>query len=229
VETLRSSRFRRLAFLALRDPLVLLTAAASVVGSPSAANTITFETAALGTGFTGPITEDGFTYSSSSGALLINAFGNPAHDAEGNALSGGGVLKIVSASNDDFNFGALDFSAFDLSGTGSQTLKVEGFFDGSSVGVDQYTLANTSVFNPRYDNWTSEAASVLAGKSLSELDITLNASISGSGSLFNESVDNVALTPVPAAVPEASSLALLGVAVAAMCFGRVRRRRRSPA
>ena len=229
MEPLRSRRFRRLASLALRDPLVVLTVAASIVGSPAAANTITFETAALGASFTGQISEDGFTYSNSSGALFINAFGNPGRDAEGNAVSGGGMLKIVSASNGYFNFSALDFSAFDLSGTGSQTLRVEGFLGGSSVGIDQYTLANTKVFNPRYDNWTSEAASVLAGKSLSELDITLNASISGSAALFNESVDNVVLTPVPAAVPEVSSLALLGVAVAAMCFGQARRRRRSPA
>ena len=50
-------------------------------------------------------------------------------------------------------------------------------------------------------DWTTEAASVLAGKSLSELDITLNASIAGSGLLFNESVDNVVLTPELAAVP----------------------------
>jgi hypothetical protein len=228
VDLLRSSHFRKLASLALRNALVVL-AAASVVGSPSAASTITFETAAPGASFAGPITEAEFTYSGSSGALLINAFGNPGRDAEGNAASGGGVLKIVSSSNGDFNFSALDFSAFDLSGTGSQPLKVEGFLNGSSVGVDQYTLANTKVFNPRYDNWTSEAASVLVGKSLSELDITLNASISGSGSLFNESIDNLVLTPVPAAVPEASSLALLGVAVAAMCFGLVRRRRPSPA
>jgi hypothetical protein len=70
------------------------------------------------------------------------------------------------------------------SATGSQTLKVEGFLGGSSVGFDQYTLANTKVFNPKYDNWTTEAASLLAGKSISELDITLSASVAGSGTLF---------------------------------------------
>ncbi len=36
-------------------------------------------------------------------------------------------LKIVPAAGGDFNFNALDFSAFDFSSTGSQTLEVEGF------------------------------------------------------------------------------------------------------
>jgi hypothetical protein len=144
--------------------------------------------------------------------------GNPGKDAEG-TISGGGVLKIVSASGGDFDFNALDFVAFNILGTGLQTLRVEGFLGGLSVGVDQYTLTSTKVFNPKYDNWTTEAASVLAGKSLSELDITLDASASGSGSLFNESIDNVVMTPdQPAVVPEPSSLALLGAAAAAAKF-----------
>jgi hypothetical protein len=174
------------------------------------------------------VTENGFTYSNLTGALLINPLlvGNPGKDAEG-TISGGGVLKIVSATGGNFNFNALDFSAFDFSGTGSQILKVEGLLGGSSVGVDQYTLPNTNVFNPKYDNWSIETASVLAGKSISELDITLNASIAGSGSLFNESIDNLVLTPLQVAVPEPSSLALLGLAVLGASSIRLRRRRRA--
>jgi hypothetical protein len=54
----------------------------------------------------------------------------------------------------------------------------------------------------------------LAGKSISELDITLNASVANSGSLFSENIDNVVLTPEQAAaIPEPSSLTLLGIAV----------------
>jgi hypothetical protein len=163
-----------------------------------------------------------------SGALLINPLlvGNPGKDAEG-TISGGGVLKIVSTTGGDFNFNALDFSAFDILGTGSQTLKIEGFLGGSSVGVDQYTLANTKIFNPKYDNWTTEIASILAGTSLSELDITLNASTAGSGALFNESIDNVVLTPEATAVPEPSSLTLLGVGAAGASYICLRQRRRS--
>ena len=204
-----------------------MTAVASALASsPALANTITFETATLGAGFTGPVTEDGFTYSTLSGRLFINQFGNPGRDAKGNQSLGGGVLKIVSATGGDFNFNALDFAAFDLLGTGGRLFfTVEGFVGGSSVGVDEYTLTNTAIFSPRYANWTTEAASVLAGKTISELRIPLIASNAGTGFTFGENVDNVVLTPVLAQIPEPASLALLGVAVVGAGFIRLRRSR----
>ena len=218
-----SNCFRVLTRSAQRVTAVAAMLVASALALPALANTITFDTANLGV-FTGSVTEDGFTYSKLSGGLLVDQFGNPGRDLEGLSTVGGGVVKIVSATGGDFNFNALDFSAFDLSGTGSQTLKVEGFLGGSSVGADQYTLANTKVFDPKYDNWTTEAASVLAGKSISELDITLSASIAGTGSLFNENIDNLVLTPDLAAIPEPASLTILTVAALGASF--IRRRRR---
>jgi hypothetical protein len=224
VKVFHPNLVRVLAGLAQRYAAAAAMLTASVLALPAVASTITFETAPFGAGFTGPVTENGFTYSRLSGGLFINSLGNPGQDAEGAEGVGGGVLKIVSATGGDFNFNGLDFSAFDFSGTGSQTLTVQGFLAGSSVGVDQYTLANTNVFNPNYSNWTTEVSSVLAGKSISELDITLNASVAGSGSLFGENIDNVVLTPD--AVPEPSSLTIVAVAVVGASFIRLRQRRR---
>jgi PEP-CTERM motif len=156
------------------------------------ANTITFETAPIG-GFSGPVTESGFTYSTSSGGLFVNSAGNPGHNMEGLLGAGGGVVKIVSAGN--FNFDRLDFGAAELE-VESQTLRVEGFLGGASVGVDQYTVASDSGYH-------TEAASVLAGKMISELHISLNAN---TAQQFTERIDNVVLT----SVPEPASLALFG-------------------
>ena len=217
---------------ARRCATVAATVMAIALTSPVLANTITFETAPFGAGFSGPVTEAGFAYSKLNGALFVNNTGNPGQDVEGQAAvvgaAGGGVLKIVSATSGDFDFNALDFAAFDILGTGSQTLKVEGFLSGLSVGVDQYTLSNTKIFNPKYGNWTTEAASILAGKSISELGITLNASAAGSGSQFLEAADDVVLTPEQAAISEPSSLALLAAAAGAS-FVWLRRRRSSAA
>jgi hypothetical protein len=207
-----SNCFCALTYLSRGCLAVTMMVLAGVLTSGALANTITFETAPLGVGITMPITENGFTYSTPSGALFVSIFGNPGHDAEGLQTSGGGVLKIVSAAGDDFDFNGLDFAAFDFSGAGSQTLKVEGFLGGSSVGLEQYTLANTKIFDPKYGNWTTEAASELAGKTISELRIALSAS-NAAGSIFNESIDNVVLMPAVAEVPEPASLALFGAAI----------------
>lgn len=182
--------------------------AVPVAGVSAHAAVVTFETAPYGGGFTGPITENGFTYSRLSGALYVNNHGNPGQDMEGSEAGVGGVLNIVSAGSPDFTFSGLDYSAYDTSDTGSQTLAVTGLLGGSIVGTDMYTLANTNVFYPKYANWTTELATILAGKTIDDLHVTLNAG-SGSGGAFHENIDNVVLgaaTPVP----EPGSLALLG-------------------
>jgi hypothetical protein len=64
-----SNCFRVLTGLTRCHMAVAAMVVASALAPPAFANTITFETASLGV-FTGPVTEDGFTYTKLSGGLL---------------------------------------------------------------------------------------------------------------------------------------------------------------
>lgn len=199
----------------------LLILAAGILSLPASANTITFDTAPPGPYFTGPVTEAGFTYSTLSGQLYVNVYGNPGQNMEGCYVCGtpgGGVLQIVPATAGTFTFDGLDFAAYDWTNSGTQTLDVEGYFGATLVGTDTYTLANTSTFSPSYANWTTETASVLAGDTLTSLDIVLNGGYDASGNPYNEAIDNVVLTTP---VPEPCSLVLL--ACGALAIGVFRR------
>ena len=77
--------------------------------SPAFANTITFETAPFGF-FHDPVTENGLTYSTLSGGLVMDEFGNPRQDMHGASAPiffTGGVVKIVSATGGNFHFTIL--------------------------------------------------------------------------------------------------------------------------
>src|SRR5262249_28378568 len=107
----------------------------------SATVTIGFEAASpQGPGYTGPNTENGYTYSTDSGNLYLNTFGNPGQDIEAQLGTAGGVLKVVSATpGAQLFYAGVDFSVFAAPGN-SATITVTGLLGGSVVGVDTYTL-----------------------------------------------------------------------------------------
>lgn len=192
--------------------------AAVLLAAPAFANVITFETAPLGPGFSGPITEDGFTYTNAFGGLYVNAHGNPGQDLEGTIAEGGGVLAIQRQGGGTFTFDSVDYAAFDQSGTGTQDLIVGGLLEDFIV-FDEFTLSNTSVLSPAYGNWTTEYAGNLAGLQLDTLIIILGAGTDPDQ--FTSAIDNVVLTPGPD-LPEPATLALMGAGL--LGFGARRRK-----
>jgi hypothetical protein len=193
--------------------------------APGQAAIITFATAPTGT-FSGPVTEDGFTYRTESGALFVDTLGDPTgHDMEGSSGSGGGVLSITDGG--DFTYSGLDFAAYDSAGSssGTQTLTVSGFLNGVLAGTDRYTLTSTNGANPTYSNWSAETASVLAGQRIDDLLITLDAG--SAPAFYYAAIDNIALTPA-SAVPEPAAAALVGVGLLALGWARHGGRDRLP-
>jgi PEP-CTERM motif-containing protein len=136
------------------------------------------------------------------------------NDMEGNEEFGGGVLNIVSATSSDFTFAGIDFSAFG-SGRGHETLTVTGLLNGVVEGVATYTLADSTAFPY---NWTAEGASSLAGVTINDLHITLNADANDHSANIDDVVLNSAAT-----TPEPSSFILLGTG-ALGAIGVLRRR-----
>jgi hypothetical protein len=201
--------------------LLTLAVAGMLGGMSSAAataGTITFETANVGVGFSGPVTEDGFTYARFSGALFVGgSHGNPIRDMEGDARQGGGILDIVRAGGGLFSFDSTDFAAVDGIGQDVLALTVNGYRAGSLVGTDTFLLATTAVTTPKYGNWTTELASQLSGAPLDDLQFVLFGEVTSAHFSF-DAIDNVVLTP--ASAPGSLTLMFPALAIASLARRR---------
>jgi hypothetical protein len=172
----------------------ILTVAGLLLGGMAHAATITFSGAPIGA-FSGAVTEDGFTYSLSSGHLYVNVDGNPGENVEPDlGFNSGGVLKIVSATNQPFNF-----SGIDVASVGSGSITVTGLNGSTLVGSDSFAGADTGLPGT-YDTYVSNNLD-----NLTTLFISLPATP-------ETAIDNVILTPA-AATPEPSSLLLLATGI----------------
>jgi hypothetical protein len=202
----------------------LLAAAALALAAPASATTITFDTAPVGPGFSGPIHENGYVYQETYGSLRVNSKGVPGKDMEAQPGTWGGALVLYREDGGSFVFNSIDFAAFELGWPQDQALSLVGVTAGGAMFQEYYTLSTTNVSNPTYDNWTTELATTggLAGLELKSLAIVLY-SIASHIPCYG-AIDNVVLN-LPnnnPSVPEPASLAL--VAAGLMAFGWRRRR-----
>jgi PEP-CTERM putative exosortase interaction domain len=205
---------------------ILLAVAALAMAVPASATTITFDTAPLGPGFTGPIHENGFVYQQTYGSLFVNSKGIGGHDLEAQAGTWGGAMVLYRENGGTFLFNSVDFAAFEIGPSHTQAISLVGVTKGGTMFQEYYTLPTTDIRSPTYANWTTEFATTggLAGLELKSLAFVLFA-YTGEIPCYT-AIDNVVLADPNGntGVPEPASLAL--VAAGLMAFGWRRRARK---
>lgn len=193
-----SCQFLRLAFVSAILALIINTNASAA--------TIGFDGLSSGL-IPGTVTEEGFTYSQSSGYLYVHeTWGNPAPEIQGVFAQGGGTLKIVSAiMNQPFQFLGMDICYYLNSAVPTPepesrwSFTVSGFFEGALVATENLKNTETTAFH--FDGYSTVGPSAgLLGAMIDELYISLPAGLvqyEGNDYAYYGRLDNVQLNPVP--------------------------------
>ena len=162
----------------------------------------------------GSTVEQGFKYSALSGGLWRSDHeGSPAPDLESDALADcpacasgfGGVVQVVTVNGADFLFESVDIAKTSIRGNqfaGPQSIKFTGFWQGSVVGVDQFTTSAENFV------WTTQAPVEIKDLILDELQIRLEG-IETPVEFGFLAIDSLVVT----AVPEPSTLGAMFIAI----------------
>lgn len=173
--------------------------------------------------FTGPATEDGFTFSAFSGVLFIDSGrGTPPPEMIG-GLNGSGVVSFTSATpGEEFLFERMTIRELEFRTTFDTTITVEGYRNGGLVGSESHLpLQDNSGSFLGGPASTATPTGSLLGARVDELRISLPVQLDSRGFVIAAGIiDNVELTPIP----EPASATLLGLSGAALYLTRRGRR-----
>jgi len=205
-------------------PTVLATVLIVLVGGSTARSalvTIGFDEVPSTPGiFTGPVTEKGFVYSSVGNAYGLFSspyYGNPGPEMEATALlpdyyvDDAGVLQLVGLTpGQPFQFLGMDIAQREGNPSATHTIRVEGFFQGSLLGTEDFITPRSDQGSTNSPYITVTPIGPLSDTVIDRLLIHLPGKSNASESVyFYTRLDNIQLNVIPA--PGALSLTLCGL------------------
>jgi len=189
--------------------LALLLCGLLALPLSSAAVIIDFDDQFFTVPFSGPVIEDGFTYTAlSPGLALLDVGGNPDVYLTAGAP---GTLGVTRSGGGSFTFDGID--VLGIGSDAGATIGFDGYLNGTlTTTIDLATTAN----------WATLSSGAFAGVAIDELRIRLAATSLQSRTGIDNIVLSAATGTPGGSVPEPTSLALLGLGLA----GVARRHRR---